>query len=75
MFCLVLLPYKITLLSNHENGIPYELAVLLPYKITLLSNGMVSSAEKLYVLLPYKITLLSNRLKLPFPVCIRFTTL
>ena len=36
----VLLPYKITLLSNGEGGAEICCAVLLPYKITLLSNHL-----------------------------------
>ncbi len=35
---IVLLPYKITLLSNTVIFVPNILLVLLPYKITLLSN-------------------------------------
>ena len=34
----VLLPYKITLLSNVDKAFEMLDAVLLPYKITLLSN-------------------------------------
>ena len=35
---LVLVPYKITLLSNEHGYIIGVLCVLVPYKITLLSN-------------------------------------
>ena len=35
----VLLPYKITLLSNDVYPANYKISVLLPYKITLLSNA------------------------------------
>ena len=35
----VLLPYKITLLSNYVQNLTEEDLVLLPYKITLLSNA------------------------------------
>ena len=38
----VLLPYKITLLSNHKHALRLEIEVLLPYKITLLSNMKVT---------------------------------
>ena len=34
----VLVPYKITLLSNMADGVSLALIVLVPYKITLLSN-------------------------------------
>ena len=41
LFTTVLVPYKITLLSNMlKNGNPFSL-VLVPYKITLLSNDSV----------------------------------
>ena len=36
----VLVPYKITLLSNIPGVVYKSSAVLVPYKITLLSNGM-----------------------------------
>ena len=56
----VLLPYKITLLSNNVRRDIEEISVLLPYKITLLSNRRMNITEATLVLLPYKITLLSN---------------
>ena len=56
----VLLPYKITLLSNLMFNFAPLPIVLLPYKITLLSNSGLSLAKTAEVLLPYKITLLSN---------------
>ena len=56
----VLLPYKITLLSNLESNMNNVRVVLLPYKITLLSNNSISCTAFHAVLLPYKITLLSN---------------
>ena len=34
----VLVPYKITLLSNPQHTLRHGLRVLVPYKITLLSN-------------------------------------
>ena len=57
---IVLLPYKITLLSNTAFCRLFSISVLLPYKITLLSNSGLSLAKTAEVLLPYKITLLSN---------------
>ena len=57
---LVLLPYKITLLSNAATVAADTFIVLLPYKITLLSNRTALSFGRRRVLLPYKITLLSN---------------
>ena len=56
----VLLPYKITLLSNILLTLAKKIAVLLPYKITLLSNPCIACLKVVAVLLPYKITLLSN---------------
>ena len=56
----VLLPYKITLLSNCHMSIILADIVLLPYKITLLSNRLMAIRFLFSVLLPYKITLLSN---------------
>ena len=56
----VLLPYKITLLSNLCGRVGTCSAVLLPYKITLLSNERRMEILNSKVLLPYKITLLSN---------------
>ena len=35
----VLLPYEITLFSNHSNIFPGNVTVLLPYEITLFSNA------------------------------------
>ena len=60
----VLLPYKITLLSNLLSPVKICRKVLLPYKITLLSNLSFRLFLQAPVLLPYKITLLSN---LPSP--------
>ena len=37
----VLVPYKITLLSNHQARFYIVEVVLVPYKITLLSNDVV----------------------------------
>ena len=56
----VLLPYKITLLSNTVPISGNVYGVLLPYKITLLSNLAKLNNHIHNVLLPYKITLLSN---------------
>ena len=56
----VLVPYKITLLSNTVWIIRNFRAVLVPYKITLLSNCGAWAQATLCVLVPYKITLLSN---------------
>ena len=56
----VLLPSKITLLSNGRNAGYAPGAVLLPSKITLLSNVDSLANDVLEVLLPSKITLLSN---------------
>ena len=36
----VLVPYKITLLSNEQAVLNKEIYVLVPYKITLLSNRL-----------------------------------
>ena len=41
----VLVPYKITLLSNTAPGNEYRRGVLVPYKITLLSNQVTLSTE------------------------------
>ena len=56
----VLVPYKITLLSNNPNAVYDIRFVLVPYKITLLSNAGGSAPGTPAVLVPYKITLLSN---------------
>ena len=56
----VLVPYKITLLSNNQAIGNKEIEVLVPYKITLLSNLTRLSSQVSAVLVPYKITLLSN---------------
>ena len=56
----VLLPYKITLLSNGFASSHMMSSVLLPYRITLLSNLVCVALLFTFVLLPYKITLLSN---------------
>ena len=45
----ILLPYKITLLSNRCADINIARAVLLPYKITLLSNLKFEKATLLAV--------------------------
>ena len=37
----VLVPYKITLLSNELGYEAYDKTVLVPYKITLLSNSAI----------------------------------
>ena len=58
----VLVPYKITLLSNSGFGLIEGTRVLVPYKITLLSNAVECEDEETDVLVPYKITLLSNYL-------------
>ena len=57
---IVLVPYKITLLSNAGDVAPDGRQVLVPYKITLLSNECLGYCVELKVLVPYKITLLSN---------------
>ena len=64
----VLVPYKITLLSNDVSGTGDDPSVLVPYKITLLSNDSLARIELPDVLVPYKITLLSN-LKFEFKCC------
>ena len=56
----VLVPYKITLLSNKQIIGDKCLFVLVPYKITLLSNTDRAGTRNPSVLVPYKITLLSN---------------
>ena len=56
----VLLPYEITLLSNHASALKTKYLVLLPYEITLLSNSDGVQIPFEIVLLPYEITLLSN---------------
>ena len=42
----VLVPYKITLLSNRHVGNIGVSAVLVPYKITLLSNSLIEAMPK-----------------------------
>ncbi len=64
----VLVPYKITLLSNLISGQSKKQSVLVPYKITLLSNIESKENKSQDVLVPYKITLLSN-LKFEFKCC------
>ena len=64
----VLVPYKITLLSNVSVPWVSLLFVLVPYKITLLSNERELLKSGVCVLVPYKITLLSN-LKFEFKCC------
>ena len=56
----VLVPYKITLLSNNPFHWYCFPDVLVPYKITLLSNAPNAAILVSLVLVPYKITLLSN---------------
>ena len=64
MYCtkysIVLVPYKITLLSNVYSITSVVPLVLVPYKITLLSNCPDFGIFFWFVLVPYKITLLSN---------------
>ena len=57
----VLVPYKITLLSNQVVKEVRTDEVLVPYKITLLSNVAQHEEVGAVVLVPYKITLLSNK--------------
>ena len=57
---MVLVPYKITLLSNTLFKGIEVIIVLVPYKITLLSNLDLLTVMSFWVLVPYKITLLSN---------------
>ena len=64
----VLVPYKITLLSNMVTVPTDTQEVLVPYKITLLSNGCGEYGGHTLVLVPYKITLLSN-LKFELKCC------
>ncbi len=64
-YCLVLLPYEITLLSNASSCSCSFFSVLLPYEITLLSNTNGNLIAEDVVLLPYEITLLSNSHKDP----------
>ena len=64
----VLVPYKITLLSNGYDKNGNKVYVLVPYKITLLSNVGKETFSGSAVLVPYKITLLSN-LKFEFKCC------
>ena len=59
-FGAVLVPYKITLLSNRQTLKRIAFYVLVPYKITLLSNDRCTPEPEREVLVPYKITLLSN---------------
>ena len=66
--CTVLVPYKITLLSNRTALQNSAGIVLVPYKITLLSNYTAKIVKAVWVLVPYKITLLSN-LKFEFKCC------
>ena len=50
---LVLLPYEITLFSNHSNFAFIKFMVLLPYEITLFSNDILEddTEEKFYYLM------------------------
>ena len=64
----VLVPYKITLLSNDNGSSKVDAIVLVPYKITLLSNIILLHPPRGAVLVPYKITLLSN-LKFELKCC------
>ena len=64
----VLVPYKLTLLSN-VSSYPYSLGiVLVPYKLTLLSNPNSTYIQGDIVLVPYTLTLLSNCRSAP-PSC------
>ena len=74
-FAWVLVPYKITLLSNKTGFLEYYRGVLVPYKITLLSNVLARFLAGLPVLVPYKITLLSNWLFLTLTTGLSFSTL
>ena len=65
---IVLVPYKITLLSNYHSPLMFCPPVLVPYKITLLSNTCTPCNPASSVLVPYKITLLSN-LKFELKCC------
>ena len=56
----VLVPYKLTLLSNLLTLTAGNIYVLVPYKLTLLSNEKVPVSTVAPVLVPYKLTLLSN---------------
>ena len=56
----VLVPYEITLLSNHIKITKELIRVLVPYEITLLSNTRIPVHPLVKVLVPYEITLLSN---------------
>ena len=56
----VLVPYKLTLLSNGIAKHAKPIIVLVPYKLTLLSNDENGKPIDANVLVPYKLTLLSN---------------
>ena len=49
----VLVPYKITLLSNRNGNRELAVIVLVPYKITLLSNTHFLAFRIIPVLVPY----------------------
>ena len=71
----VLVPYKITLLSNGIDSDSIFTIVLVPYKITLLSNTINNQFDPSRVLVPYKITLLSNYCPLRTQKAKSFSTL
>ena len=73
--CVVLVPYKITLLSNGKVVYSELGVVLVPYKITLLSNCNSIIHRFGDVLVPYKITLLSNALSIAETATASFSTL
>ncbi len=54
-FICVLLPYKITLLSNGSELIMPFVKVLLPYKITLLSNAYKALIHGVWFYYPIKL--------------------
>ena len=61
----VSVPYKITLLSNLNDGNMTNSHVSVPYKITLLSNNYFHTFWEYIVSVPYEITLLSNKMLCP----------
>ena len=58
----VLIPYEITLFSNHTVRHIHIVLVLIPYEITLFSNILQQVRRMQAVLIPYEITLFSNTL-------------
>ena len=56
----VLIPYEITLFSNHVVQAVVVVVVLIPYEITLFSNKVDGYLQTYMVLIPYEITLFSN---------------